>query len=189
MAQWWELAIPAAGTLLGAGLGAGSQLILRGRQERHERAMRLVDEKLRVYGRIVALIGDLPAARAGAERADESMRPYENIDPESISDPAEMARIGRIADRAADDNDVLVKLIEELITLIASLRIWGPVEVAELALQLNDAYRDGRADEAEDLQVALILAIRDDLRVEGPGMLARLRRLRHNRRHQLTAAR
>lgn len=178
MAQWWELAIPAAGTLLGAAVGAGSQLVLRGRQERHERAMRFVDEKVRVYSRIITLIAELPRARAVAQKSRKAMEPYaDGFDLDSVPDPAEKARIFRLAEQAAVDTEEAANLLAEFVALVNSLRIWGPSEVASLALDLNEAYRDGRMVDVDELRPQLVQAIRKDLRVDGSktDLLARLR--------------
>jgi hypothetical protein len=91
MATWWELAIPAGSALLGTAIGVGSQLALRRVQSRHERLLKMYDDRKALYARTEAAAENVldglrgrPPAGAGHEARqewfDEFLPAYEELE-------------------------------------------------------------------------------------------------------------
>jgi hypothetical protein len=90
MAEWWELVIPAGSALVGTVIGAGSQLALRRVQSRHERVLKMYDDRKSLYVRTEAAAENVldglrgrPSAGAGHEARqawfDEFLPVYEEL--------------------------------------------------------------------------------------------------------------
>ena len=91
MAAWWELVIPAGSALIGTLIGAGSQLALRRVQGRHERLIKMYDDRKALYARTEAASENVldglrgrPSAGASHEARqvwfDEFLPVYEELE-------------------------------------------------------------------------------------------------------------
>jgi hypothetical protein len=91
MAAWWELVIPAGSALIGTLIGAGSQLALRRVRSRHERLIKMYDDRKALYARTEAASENVldglrgrPSAGASHEARqvwfDEFLPVYEELE-------------------------------------------------------------------------------------------------------------
>jgi len=141
MATWWELAIPAGSALLGTVVGAGSQLALRRVQSRHERVLKMYDDRRALYAR----------TEAAAEGVLDGLR-------------GRPAAAGHEARQAWFDE--ILPVYEELEASARLVRLIGSRPVVAATDRMTHAARRDTGPEAfVDLRSAFIEAARQDLGV------------------------
>lgn len=140
MATWWELAIPAGSALIGTVIGAGSQLALRRVQSRHERVLKMYDDRKALYARTDAA-------------ADSVLDGLRGRPPASAGHDARKAWF-----------DEFEPVYEELESAARMVRLIGSHPVVAAAEQMaHAARRDTGPEGFVELRSAFLAAARQDL--------------------------
>ncbi|QGN46775.1 hypothetical protein ACN26Y_11005 [Micromonospora sp. WMMD558] len=127
--------------------------------------MRFVDEKLRVYSRVLTLQGELAAVELTATAAIKAAEQYDDVDVAGLQDPDERRAAQAAFDRAARESREAYELSAELVRLVDALRIWAPRPVTEAAAALRKAHLESSQAEVGRASELLVKAIRNDLMI------------------------
>ena len=166
-AEWWELAIPAAGVLAGASVTLFGQGRIAKRQRETERRLRLFDQKRETYAAFMRATDDLRdlvtlAGQVGRE-AEKEHRIHEELGPwideglQPGAGPSEerarqierlTAELGATKARREDARQkataAIAKLSEPggLFDVRATIRIMAPKSVRDAAERMEKLARD-----------------------------------------------
>jgi gas vesicle protein len=144
MTQWWELTIPVVGTALGAVIGASTQLLTRRAQSKHDRDMKVLDQKLAAYGAVTGNLVRLRIHRQLSDQAQAAAAPVIEMEPDSVEKAERKIQVLLgLKDQAAEG----IGIVREFANAMQPVFLIAPKRVRNAATEVLVALEQGKGIE------------------------------------------